>query len=90
MVQISCKRLEEVRNSSRHFLCFPQGKRMFPCRKTYVSASGNIRLRKGRRTHQKDVSGKTKRCLANFFRSFENPFLFRIFQDKIFLIVRCV
>lgn len=63
---------------------------MFPCRKTYVSASGNIRFREGRCTHQKDVSGKTKRRLANSFHSFEKPFLFRIFQDKIFLIVRCV
>ena len=56
----------------------------------YVFASGNIRFREGKRTHQTDVPGKTKRRPANFFRSFENPFLFRIFQDKIFLIVRCV
>ena len=90
MVQISGKRFEEVRNSSRRFLCFPQGKRMFPCRRTYVSASGNIRFREERRTHQTYVPGKTKRRLANFFHSFEKPFLFRIFQDKIYLTVRCV
>ena len=29
---------------SRHFLCFPFGKRMFPPWKTYVSRQGNIRL----------------------------------------------
>lgn len=81
--RISGKRLEEDFTSSRCFLCFPQGKRMFPCRKTYVSASGNIRFREGRRTHQTYVPGKTKRRLANFFRSFEKPFLFRIFTVVI-------
>lgn len=60
---------------------------MFPCRKTYVSASGNIRFREERRTHQTYVPGKTKRRLANFFHSFEKPFLFRIFQDEIYLTV---
>ena len=29
---------------SRHFLCFPFGKRMFPPWKTYVSRQGNIRF----------------------------------------------
>ena len=90
MEQISGKRLEGVRISSRRFLCFLQGKRMSFGAEPYVSVSGNIRFREERRTHQKDVSGKTKRRLANSFHSFEKPFLFRIFQDKIFLIVRCV
>lgn len=56
---------------------------MFPCRKPYVSALGNIRFREERRTHQTYVPGKTKRRLANFFHSFEKPFLFRIFTVVI-------
>lgn len=85
MERISRKRLEGMRNSSMRFLCFPQGKRMFPCREPYVSALGNIRLRKGRRTHQTDVPGKTKKRLANFLRSLEKPFLFHIFPNEIYL-----
>ncbi len=61
------------------------GKRMFLCRKTYVSTSENIRLREGKRTHQTDVPKKTRGELVNFFHSFEKPFLFRIFQDEIYL-----
>ncbi len=82
MERISWKRLEGVRNSSMRFLCFPQGKRMFLCRKTYVSSSENIRLQKGRCTHQTDVLGKTKKRLADFLRSLEKPFLFRIFSER--------
>ncbi len=56
----------------------------------YVFASGNIRFREGKRTHQTNVPGKTKRRLANSFHSFEKPFLFCIFQDEIYLTVRRV
>ena len=90
MERINRKRLEGMRNSSMRFLCFPQGKRMFSCREPYVSALGNIRLRKGRRTHQTDVPGKTKKRLTNFFHSLEKPFLFRIYQNDIYLTIKCV
>jgi hypothetical protein len=90
MEQISGKRLEGVRISSRRFLCFLQGKRISFGAEPYVSVSENIRFREGKRTHQTDVPGKTKRRLVNSFHSFEKPFLFCIFQDEIYLTVRRV
>ena len=56
----------------------------------YVSASGNLRFREGKPTHQTNVPGKTKKRLTNFLHRLEEPFLFRIYQDDIYLTIKCV
>ena len=52
--------------NSRHFLCFPLGKRRFPPGKTYVSRQGNIRL--SCRKHRKH-KGNGELSHRHFFKT---------------------
>ena len=63
---------------------------MFFGAEPYVSALENIRFRVGKRKNKTNISRKTELRFSNPFHNFEQPFLFRIFQDEIYLTVRCV
>lgn len=76
MVRISWKRLEGVRNSSRCFLCFSQGKRTFLPRETYVSGKRDVHIRRMFPGKRRGVWPILSTALKNrfFFVSFRTRF----------------